>query len=202
MNPRPTANQQQINYQSYSQDEDESETDSEEENISLTSSQNSQSPPQKVNAQPPEPEPESPPQTSFFPPKPPIRTMHKRQLSTTMLHANTIRPKPEDASSGVLPDVLTTMRQKLESFALFDTDTMMKQLSVSAGGGGLTSATPSPAPGVGIFVHETEEQRQNRESMRRSFHQSISFSSIHLRGCLDVTRSQTVRATPARGDGD
>jgi hypothetical protein len=77
------------------------------------------------------------------------------------------RPKNEDLASGVLPDVLMTMREKLESLSLFDSD-MMK---LAQPGSGYYSAGVN---GKGPFEEETEEERLAKESLQRSFQQSIS----------------------------
>ncbi|CAB9503730.1 Protein VAC14 homolog [Seminavis robusta] len=60
----------------------------------------------------------------------------------------------QDLSSGVLPDVLMTMRQKIESMQLFDSD-MMKLASSDA-------------------RHMDEMAAETRESLKRSSQQSIS----------------------------
>ena len=59
--------------------------------------------------------------------------------------------------SGVLPDVLMTMRQKIESLTLFDSD-MLK-------------LTDNDNDYDGF---EDEDERASKESLRRSFQQSIS----------------------------
>jgi len=88
--------------------------------------------------------------------KPWVPSLSNRDLLPTS-SVRTIRPKPEDLTSGMLPDVLMTMRQKIESLTLFDSD-MMKL-----------------AEGNRDFDdYEDEEVRASKESLRRSFQQSIS----------------------------
>lgn len=65
-------------------------------------------------------------------------------------------------SSGVLPDVLMTMRQKIESLTLFDSD-MMKL----AGG-------YENSPHNQYYVPDDATERETRESLKRSSQQSIS----------------------------
>eukprot|EP00550_Attheya_septentrionalis_P013612 CAMPEP_0198306870 /NCGR_PEP_ID=MMETSP1449-20131203/58638_1 /TAXON_ID=420275 /ORGANISM="Attheya septentrionalis, Strain CCMP2084" /LENGTH=530 /DNA_ID=CAMNT_0044009431 /DNA_START=30 /DNA_END=1618 /DNA_ORIENTATION=+ len=59
----------------------------------------------------------------------------------------------DDLSSGVLPDVLMTMRQKIESLTMFDTELIL---------------------GSGDDDYDDDDIRASKESLRRSFQQSIS----------------------------
>ena len=71
----------------------------------------------------------------------------------------------EELQAGVLPDVLMTMRQKIESLTLFDSD-MIRMAQLGPGGGGV-------GPGGGD-PYDDEEARESKEQLRRSFQQSIS----------------------------
>ena len=99
------------------------------------------------------------------PPPPPSRTSTSMSASVSANpRANTnnsttpnppmMRPHPEDdsLSSGVLPDVLMTMRQKIESLTLFDSD-MMK---------------------IAAEQLDDPNMQESRESLKRSSQQSIS----------------------------
>lgn len=76
------------------------------------------------------------------------------------LDSSVARPQPDsDVSSGVLPDVLMTMRQKIESSLMgFDSDMMRL------------------ATDTGATIDEDEDpvMRESRESLKRSSQQSIS----------------------------
>ena len=61
----------------------------------------------------------------------------------------------------VLIDVLTTVRQKIESMALFDSD-LFKQI------------------GKDFTDSQDEEMRKSKESLRRAFQQSISASILEV----------------------
>ena len=88
---------------------------------------------------------------------------HQRQPSTssTILSgtaASSVRPLDNDSdhlSAGVLPDVLMTMRQKIESMTLFDSD-IMKLAAEQVDDG------------------DDPEVQETRESLKRSSQQSIS----------------------------
>ena len=58
-------------------------------------------------------------------------------------------------------DVLTTVRQKIESMALFDSD-LFKQI------------------GKDITDSQDEEMRKSKENLRRAFQQSISASILEV----------------------
>lgn len=92
--------------------------------------------------------------------------LHQRR-QTSIGSTSKQRPKNEDLASGVLPDVLMTMREKLESLSLFDSDMMKFAQPVS----GFYNVGIN---GKGPFEEETEEERLAKESLQRSFQQSIS----------------------------
>jgi hypothetical protein len=92
--------------------------------------------------------------------------LHQRR-QTSIGSASKHRPKNEDLASGVLPDVLMTMREKLESLSLFDSDMMKLAQPVSG-------FYNTGINGKGPFEEETEEERLAKESLQRSFQQSIS----------------------------
>ena len=91
--------------------------------------------------------------------KKPTNTTNASFDSGALLHTpNTTDPygsdNIQDVSSGVLPDVLMTMRQKIESLQFFDSD-MMKLASTDS-------------------RHMDEMAAETRESLKRSSQQSIS----------------------------
>mmetsp|Transcript_21161 Transcript_21161/g.61543 ORF Transcript_21161/g.61543 Transcript_21161/m.61543 type:complete len:1588 (-) Transcript_21161:127-4890(-) len=75
---------------------------------------------------------------------------------------------PEDLDAGVLPDMLMTMREKIESMTLFDSD-MMRLAGPGAGGTGTIGLGVDPSSG-----YDDDDERESKESLRRSFQQSIS----------------------------
>jgi len=93
----------------------------------------------------------------------PLHQRRQTSIGSTSKH----RPKNEDLASGVLPDVLMTMREKLESLSLFDSDMMKLAQPVSG-------FYNTGINGKGPFEEETEEERLAKESLQRSFQQSIS----------------------------
>jgi hypothetical protein len=80
------------------------------------------------------------------------------------------QPKPADEedqhSSGILPDVLMTMRQKIESLTLFDSE-MMKLANAGIGNDSNNILIDDP-----IF-------QETRESLKRSSQQSISAAVLY-----------------------
>jgi Vacuolar 14 Fab1-binding region len=94
-----------------------------------------------------------------------IQQPKQQQQQQHQQNQSHLPPQPEPAeeddplSSGVLPDVLMTMRQKIESLTLFDSD-MMKLANVGNDANGIFMDDP-------IF-------QETRESLKRSSQQSIS----------------------------
>ena len=72
-----------------------------------------------------------------------------------------------EAHSGMLPEVLTTMRQKIESLTLFDSD-MIGLAQMGTGGGGVGS---TGGDSLTAAYYDSEEAKAE---LRRSFQQSIS----------------------------
>ncbi|KAG7357362.1 vacuolar protein 14-like protein [Nitzschia inconspicua] len=91
----------------------------------------------------------------------------QQQMNQVQQQQSQLPPHPEPAeledplSSGVLPDVLMTMRQKIESLTLFDSD-MMKLASGGVGNDADNILMDDP-----IY-------QETRESLKRSSQQSIS----------------------------
>jgi hypothetical protein len=80
-------------------------------------------------------------------------TVSNKSAATPVSSFAVMRPHPADnVSAGVLPDVLIAMRQRIESLTLFDSDMMR------------LAATSDNDP----------MQQESIESLKRSFHQSIS----------------------------
>jgi len=75
----------------------------------------------------------------------------------------------DDVQAGVLPDVLMTMRQKIESLTLFDSD-MIRLAQMGTGGGSAVGGGSDPMSGY----YDEEDARESKEQLRRSFQQSIS----------------------------
>jgi hypothetical protein len=95
-----------------------------------------------------------------FPPRQPsvVSTSSSTLLSGAGTAISPVRPDPSEndhLSAGVLPDVLMTMRQKIESMTLFDSDIM--RLAASQ-----------------VDDDDDPEAQETRESLKRSSQQSIS----------------------------
>lgn len=98
-----------------------------------------------------------------IPPVPP-----KTQTNKTAAAGAASQPNnTNEAQSGMLPEVLTTMRQKIESLTLFDND-MIGLAQMGTGGGGVGS---SGGDSLTAAYYDSEE---TKAELRRSFQQSIS----------------------------
>ena len=155
----------------------------------------------RLESKAPAPSPPHPPPTSGRPPSnelsqahsnpppPPSNPPRNRTSSFSSVASSGMGTKPRqpppqthkssksgDLSSGVLPDVLMTMREKIESLSLFDSD--MMRLAQSGG----TSLMTNGMSGVSAFGGgqgfgddlDDEDERMAKESLQRSFQQSIS----------------------------
>ena len=100
--------------------------------------------------------------TGTVPPAPSSATV---SLSSSSAAKPRSRLTQEDLDAGVLPDVLMSMRQTIESLTLFDSDMMR------LAGSGRVGRRYGPG---GDTYDEDEDVRETKESLRRSFQQSIS----------------------------